>query len=478
MDIIKIKHTSIVIPKYNLGDNIELEKMLSIWNEAYYRYEPIGFSYKKNTKELLIPRGINSSLLENRFNLLSDIDYDSDPYEKAVYKLKVEPRNDIQKRGISFLIGEENFKFTKKYSQLALTFDTGDGKTYIAIAALTIMKVKSIIITPITELRNQWAKEFLTKTNIDEKHICIINGSPDIDKLFKAKKLNYKVYLVNHGTIHSYGKQHGWEAVSELFKLLKVGVKIIDEAHWGFENIINIDLYTNTKKTFYVTANFDRTDYRERKLFDMCFNSVIRYGIEERIHKIKHIKYLAVLYNSKPSLVDVARLQGRYGFDKNFYIDYEIQQDIFFSVIEYLINLCIGKGKILIMLSKIEPCNILYHFLIELFPDSKIAIYNSSIPHEIRKLALEAEIIVSTPKSLGIGVDIDGLRYVINTEQYSSKIKGNQVAGRLRYLGKDIVSHYIEVVDIGFKYAYNLYRKRKPIFKEKCTSLNEYKFNQ
>ena len=63
------------------------------------------------------------------------------------------------------------------------------------------------------------------------------------------------------------------------------------------------------------------------------------------------------------------------------------------------------------------------------------------------------------------------------TEQYSSKIIANQTAGRLREYSKDEYTFYIELVDIGFKRAYDMYKKRLPIFKKKCVQVGEYKYN-
>jgi superfamily II DNA or RNA helicase len=474
MKPIEIKNTSIIVHDYELGSQPQLEKLLSVWNQTCYRYDPKGYIYKEDTRELRLPRGINMWYLEKTFNIPCQIDYKYDPFENVIYKLKLEPRDDIQKRGISFLLGENEFFHTKKYSQLSLNFDTGYGKTYTAIAALTYMQMKSIIIVNRLKLKNQWRDEFIDKTNLSASHICIVSSSHDIQKLMKENN-SYKVYIVNHQTLFSYAKSHSWEEVGLFFKHIKVGVKIYDEAHMEFENIIRIDLHTNTKKTFYLTANFQRSSYDENKLFATCFRNVVQYGLEEKVNVRKHIKYLAVFFNSKPNYIDRMTVKNKFGLNKNAYIAYQLKKDDMLSIVEMLINKIV-KGKLLVLFSTIDATDIVYNYLKVTFPDKTVSIINSNIPDEIKDQSYAADIIVSTPKSLGTGVDIKELKYIINTEPFSSEILTNQIPGRLRALSENEYSLYIEIIDKGFKEVVNAYKKRLKILKNKCFETKIYEF--
>jgi len=476
VSIIKVKHTSIVIPDYTLGDNEHLEKMLSVWNDTCYRYDPIGFHYDEDKKQLLVPRGLDLSYLERAFRRNIEVDYKPDPYEVASFRLKVEPRDDVQKKAISYLLGEGDFSYTKKYSQQALELQTGDGKTYCVIAALTFMKVRSLIITHIDELKKQWMLSVLKMTDLDEKFLCNVDGSSTIERIMKLKDsdLKYKMFFVNHGTLQSYAKKHGWDALGEFFNKIKIGAKVIDEAHKYFENTLSVDLHTNTKKTIYLTANFERSNYKENKLFNLCFKNIARFGLETRQEKRKHIVYVAVMFNSKPSLAIQASIKGPHGFDRNKYIDYELNQPIFYDVIKFVLDYFKKKdGKTLLLFSKIEATEVIYKYLGENYTDKTIGIYNSTVSEEVKMKSLTSDIISSTPKSLGTGIDIPGLRFNVMTEPYTSPITANQTAGRLREYGPDEYTFHIELVDKGFKRVYEMYKSRQKIFKQKCVKLLE-----
>ena len=50
--------------------------------------------------------------------------------------------------------------------------------------------------------------------------------------------------MVNNQTLASYARTHGWEELRKFFIKIKVGIKVIDEAHKFFENTLMIDYFT------------------------------------------------------------------------------------------------------------------------------------------------------------------------------------------------------------------------------------------
>ena len=77
---------------------------------------------------------------------------------------------------------------------------------------------------------------------------------------------------------------------------------------------------------------------------------------------------------------------------------------------------------------------------------------------------------------LGTGEDIPGLRFLFNTEPFSSLTNTDQFSGRLRpYEGGTKPTYYVEFIDIGFPKLYDWYQKRKKLLKKKvkeCFELN------
>jgi superfamily II DNA or RNA helicase len=470
---IVLYNTRIDIHGYEIGDCEELESSLCIWNPIYFRLEPRGLQYNEEEKILSVPRGIDVNFLVNKLKCPVHTDKNYNKYDKANLKLKYEPRNDIQIKSLAFLTGEGKFNYTKEYSQLSLNLDTGDGKTYCVIASLCLHKMKAIVITHTDTIKEQWHKSLIKFTNIDPRRICDLNGTKMMEDLFNEEDTKYDMYLVNHGTIQSYAKKHGWDKLNRLFEYIKVGIKVFDEAHLHFKSILNVDLNTNVYKTFYLTATFERTDRSEDKVFHLCFKNIAKYGYETRGEKRKHIKYIAVKFNSKPTLEDQMSIKNKMGFNRHAYMDYQMEKGIIFDVIRYVMD-TFGKieGKALVLSSKIESADKLKDMIEVWYPDKKIGIYHSKIPKNEKEHIKEYDIISSTPQSCGTGFDVPGLRYNIMLEPYNATITANQVCGRLREI-PDEYTYHIELIDIGFPKVKDMYRKRLKVFKEKCYSVSE-----
>lgn len=70
---------------------------------------------------------------------------------------------------------------------------------------------------------------------------------------------------------------------------------------------------------------------------------------------------------------------------------------------------------------------------------------DGSMPLPQRRQAMESDFILSTSLSMGTGVDVQNLAAVINFDQYSSPIIGEQIFGRLRDRGKE--TWYFDITD-------------------------------
>lgn len=87
----------------------------------------------------------------------------------------------------------------------------------------------------------------------------------------------------------------------------------------------------------------------------------------------------------------------------------------------------------------------------------------------------ECDIICSTIKSCGTGVDIKGLRCIINAEPFSSHITANQLAGRLREYAPDKDTYFFDLIDIAFPSCENQYKSKLTNLRKKCKEVKVMK---
>ena len=481
---IRVYHTHIEVSPYEKGENESIERQLSVWIDAEYRFDPIGYYVYNNT--LYIPRGFSIYILEKEFRSTAFVVKAPDKFDRANgFKMTSPPKNKIQVEAIDFLSSEGQFKNALTYSQQALILDTGDGKTYATTHSILNLRMKACIITHQDKIKQQWINTFLNLTNTKEDGIVNISSSSCMDKVMQGKLSGY-FYFVNHQTLSSYAKSNGWDAIREFFKKIAVGIKVYDEAHLAFRNVLRVDMFSNTVKTFYLTANFGRSDTKEAMLFKKCFASVYKFGEETKNYeeKRRHIIYVPVLYKSNPDFNQSQMVMNSYGFSVLGFSKYALHEDeeqtqlkVFRDIFEIASKY---EGKILITVPKIDDTYFIEKIVKDepAFSGRTISTINSKHSREENDAAKESDIICSTIKSCGTGVDIKGLRCIINLEPFSSQITTNQLAGRLREYAKDKDTYFFDLIDTAFPSCNRQYKTKLSYLKKKCKEIQVFKYDE
>ena len=468
---IRIYQTHIEVYPYSKGDSERLEKSLSIYNKAYYRWDAIAYYIANNT--LYLPKGISLNLLQREFNSLPIPMPKTDEYANIKYgEILVEPKSSMQKDAIDFLTAEEGFSDYKGKSQFMLNLDTGDGKTVAAIAAILKYGYRAIIITHRDMIKEQWIETLKTKTTVKKRQILDVH-SWNIDNILNGKEKERDFYIVNHQTLKAYARNHGWESISELFKKIKVGIKVVDEAHWFFNSTLMIDYYTNTLLSFYLTATFGRAMIPENGIFKKAFYSAARFGEETFNYedKRKHINLIITYFKSHPG-DRIPSVRTKMGFSAYKYIDYELNEE--YSSLEYVVKKIIKEtshleGRTLIISPKIDSADYFAN-LISNFIGEKVGTVHSANSEETNIKNGSMKYISSTPGSLGAGVNLQGLRVLINLEPMG-RISMDQLRGRLREYSDDKETYLFYPVDTSLPDVMSMVKKAMPMFRAKCKKI-------
>lgn len=467
-----VRHSHIEINNYELGDANSLEYSFSVWDKLRHTSFVRILEYIESEKRLIVPRGCDIYYLENLFGEKAVIDYKNDPYDKLdTIKLKYLPRDNVQKEALAFMFGEKKYLSNKKKSQLSVNLNTGKGKTYCSIATSALYSLRSMIITSSIDWLMQWKKCILEYTDVLESEIYMLVGSASIHRLLKRDISQYKFILASHDTIKSYGDKNGWDKISELFKYTRIGIKYYDESHLNFDNMAKIDAYTNTHKTYYVTATPARSDEDENLLFKYYFKNIPSIDLFDE-EEDPHTNYIAIRFNSRPSPLDISNCKNPYGFDKNKYSTYVTGKPNYYKLLHILLNMALKNGmKNVFYIATNEAINTTYEWIINTYPELKddIGVF-TSVVKENKAEQLNKRIILSTTKSLGTAQDIKGLKMVfVLAEPFKSEVLARQTLGRTR----DDDTFYIEIVDDGFAPIKRYYNEKKPIFKRYACSTSE-----
>lgn len=472
-----VKHSSIVIEGYTWNDSDKLQSIFSVYDRLTHQSFPKAIEYVEEENKLILPRGIDVYYLENLFGVNAILDNKHDEYDHIEnVKIKYLPRDEDQKTTLKFMLGESvQYKHNKYKSQLSVNLNPGAGKSYCSIATMSYLGIRSAVITSSINWLEQWKNYIMEYTNIKANEIYLISGSASIFSLLKKDINKFKVILISHSTIKSYGDKHGWDKVTDLFKFMRIGLKFYDEAHLNFDNMCRIDFHTNTFKTYYVSATPARSSEEENRIFQLYFKNIPAIDLFDE-DKDPRTKYISLLYNSHPSPQEISDCKNQYGLDRNKYTNYIINKENYYRILTMIIDMAMSvEGKVLIYIGTQYAIDKTKEWIMKNYWElwSEVGVYTSAVTYN-KETQLDKKIILSTTKSCGAAMDIKDLKMtVVLAEPFKSEVIARQSLGRTR--ARDTI--YIEVVDKGFFYTNKYYLEKQPVFEKYATSCTEVKLS-
>lgn len=400
--------------------------------------------------------------------------------EQSIPGIEIEsmPKNHVEPLGQSFTLNADvipnevqasvvDAVITNRFKQAFFKIPTGVGKTLLSIYLANILNVKVWAMCYRTIVLDQWKRTLEEMTTFDISRIKIVSSGKDLLRMaegeFPFEK--YDMYLSTPMILTKFASDYGMDLLNEVMNNCGIGVKFFDEAHRNVGNICKINALTNVERTYYLSADFGQADPSRAKLYYKMFGNVPIIKPKEDV--VKNMRYtvgILVRYNSDPSFMEVEGCFQRYGFSHYKFMEYQLSKGAFYDTLEHVLDAIreadpMSKYKVLVLCNLIEHTDILYDWVKQYYdtrvPDytPTVVRYHSELGKEEREHALdEGQVIVSTYQSMGVGVDLKMIRFVISLSPVNP-IEDNQAAGRARALpgGKDCF--YFIFVDDGFAYV-------------------------
>lgn len=441
-------NTHMELSPYAKDDYAVIEDMYTSIDKFSQKEVPCGYLIENN--KLYLPRGTSVSKIEHIVGVEANYIQESDPISKMdrQFKSLYDPRNKLQEDSIKFLTTEGGH-------QLGLNLQTGFGKTFCVAYASTELNEKAIIISPNEGLKTQWINTYHKMFNYRPKNLMNIAGSNIINAIMEDMIEPADIYFVNHATLRNYMTALNGYALHKFFKKIEVGIKVYDEAHMEFGNILLIDNFSNTNRTWYLTATFDRSDKTESVCFKRAFSMVITFGeLESQEVMEKHVIYHVVNINSRPTPKDRGKVMNFRGLTAASYGKYAFMDDTnqtaYAAILNVLEKIKELEGKTLIFVPLIEAVDLVVKKLKADHPEKSVAAYHSKTSKDEKESAIKKDIIVTTIRSCGTGRDIPGLRSIICLDPVASKVIAQQMIGRLRPYAKGKMTFFFDIVDVAF----------------------------
>ncbi|MGL5315299.1 MAG: DUF488 family protein, N3 subclade [Peptostreptococcaceae bacterium] len=469
MDIVKFS-TFYKIPYEESEATEQLIDELSTIDFVSKEQMPLGYFLDTDMRFIRVPRGFGERDLKRIYGDINVTNGRSlEPVSPDNYYLKTQPY-DEQEKVISKTI---NYFRNDNGTQAVLNIPTGRGKTYSAINIIHSMRMKPLIMVKSTDLAKQWVEAFVNHTNIDPSRINNISGYGDIMAAQECAD-EYDVFIITHASIRNFIKERGYMILNTWLLNLGIGIKIFDEFDLEVRNILRMDCHSSIKYTIYLTATFFKSSWTDNKVYKASFKDLLIVDSNDFKAGLPNRQARVIFYESSP---DSREYLSCFNFNQMFipdkYMGYVVTKPKFVEALKLPVDQINNlmrqndKYKFIFFVGKIANCHLVKEILHNDygFSHSDIGVFNSEVSDKDKDVVMTKRIIVTTSKSMGRGLDIKGLKLIVNCEAFASGSIFKQLTGRIgRHGGEE--GFYYELVDLSFKSAYLLYKKREMLFKE------------
>lgn len=475
-----------VISPYDKGQCSYLEYQTTEYDPIRHKHEEISGFYNEEDHEFatynlevkdLIPKFPNYEIvkvcpqygkpLHNRFNIKDDFEF-----------------TEIQNALLA-----DSVKSLGSDSSVFINLPTGVGKTVMALELISHLGKKAIVITYSTKILKQWQEELFETTTAYENSTLLIESSSKIDAIMedRVKGLDLDkidIFFITTNLITSYCSSRGWHSLSNLFKKLGIGTKIVDEAHRRFTTTVKVNAYAPINYNIYLSADFNQATFTKRKHFFSAFRHVPVVSInKQEMVNFKHINAIVYEYASHPSVADQSVITGNaFGWNLFQFAEYEFMKGDLFEITKSIVHSILDSYnendqhyRILILAVKTSHVDSWTESLREEFPNISIGRYHNDMDDSEKAETVKCEIIVSTYQSFSTAINIVNpkIRHCISTVPVDI-ISHNQAAGRCRQI-EGLWSYYWMLVDTSFEYPIkNLSRTLNYLQKSKIGRITHY----
>lgn len=332
------------------------------------------------------------------------------------------------------------------------TIDPGRGKTFVALTAIARLKKRTFICIKAMYIE-KWIGDIEGSYAIKKGDIMVIRGGASLKLLTQlalAGELTAKFIICSNMTYYNYLKDYetfkdsiidlGYACLPhQFYELLGVGIRLIDEVHQDIHLNYRQDLYTNVGKSISLSGTLtgddefvngrtvimfpkeDRIDNGERVIYTTAI------GLEYRLNQPTKLRWLNKARKSYSHITyEQSILQNKVALEN-------YKEMVSSIVVSTYRKERVEGQKILIYADFVDMCTALTARLKKHNPELKVCRY---VAEDDFDEMMEADIIVSTLKSLGTAQDIPGLLMILMTSALGSTQGNLQAIGRLRELHK------------------------------------------
>lgn len=338
-------------------------------------------------------------------------------------KHNIIPRTDIQKKAIKYMI---------RNKRGIINLDTGEGKTIAAIAAISELKKKTLILLHRSNLVNQWIDKIEKFTNIRLGKDMIVLKNTRIKKSFEKS-----IVIATVQTLRSALELRKKEVILAL-REAEFGIMLADEIHTtiGAKKFSECSFFIPTKRVFGLSA----TPYRRDGTSDILQYHLGPIYKPDGESSIMDAKVTALFFDF--GIMTKSKTYVCWGgkFQRSRYLNLLKKSEILNNICLKLLNKFKQQNRSVFLISE------RIKFIEQLFKNFKHDNKNTFIKKDLND-NLNSQFVFATPGKLRDGIDVPDKNTLILTSPIGN-IK--QACGRiLRPEENKETPIVIDMIDVG-----------------------------
>jgi len=399
------------------------------------------FHFHRNQLDFVLNRLGKINVGKEKLDIIYHPMYEPEVVEHPL--IDTRPPRDIQLPIIDYITQPPDPRFAPSK---VVTLQTGKGKTFLSLFSMRKLRTRIAIVLKGMYI-DKWIGDIEQAYGKDKGSIMVIRGIPHLRaaiELAKQGKFHPRVVVFSNKTMFmylQYYEQHGVDdfisvAPMDLYKLLGVGIRLIDEAHQEFHCNFRQDLYTHVPLTLSLSATLEPDSKFVQDMYHINWPPET-WAPEMEYHRFIAVKALWYRFKDETKLRWL-NFMGQYShteLEKSILKKPELLRnyvEMITDIIEKAFIEKMEKGqKMMIFVGTVQLATILADQIASLYPKLLVNRYVSEDEYDD---LVAADISVTTLQSAGTAVDVPNLRITLMTTALSSKQANIQVLGRTREL--------------------------------------------
>lgn len=378
-----------------------------------------------------------------------------------------------------------------------LKLGTGRGKSYCMCRAIGEMGVRSIfIIRP--SFVEKWLIDIRRVFEVEVEDVVVIKKATELKSLLtraiEGEVFTFKIVLISNVLIQNWIKEYeahgeesallGWPcAPHEMYAVLQIGLRVVDEVHMDFHRNFKIDLYTHVNHAASMSATLESDDPFRNRMYLLAYPAVEHHGDGMTDKYIAAIGWLYSIRNPEK----IQRAVMRTGMYSHIAFEQAIMRDnkLLASYVQMMVDFVDAfyleedyykaGDKCVIYVASIDMADYVTEYMKKKYYELDVRRY---VEDDAYPNLMDGDMVITNLQKAGTNVDIPRLTTVWLSNAVDSKQSNIQGFGRLRPLADGRTPRFGWGTCVDIEKHMNYHGRKLELLKPRAGSVRDIRYSR